>query len=239
MSTQTQPPARLRSSLANAAWVVEERVVWGGADVLRGVPSLLRGIADVVKWPFERAMWAIERAVIWPLEERTAPWDGPLRIAGTPWSRSPRSEPGLPARLGGSRQRRKQKRRRSRRPRCPFRRCRYIRRSPRQRLTSRCAGVLTAGGRQRFEGNRDRHSPCEIHLNSCSSRQLPGGNTGRTAGGTGRDQGRAPVCECFRPLRDRRGKERGWDRFSRHGHACACSLAAAPTTATSSQREGS
>jgi hypothetical protein len=64
MSPQTQPPARLRSSLANAAWAVEERVVWGGADALRGV-------ADVVRWPFERIAWTVERGLIWPLEERT------------------------------------------------------------------------------------------------------------------------------------------------------------------------
>jgi hypothetical protein len=71
--TQTSIP--LRSSLANAAFAVEERVVWGGADVLRGV-------LDVVKWPFERAVWAIERGLVWPLEERTGDWSGPLRGAG-------------------------------------------------------------------------------------------------------------------------------------------------------------
>ena len=43
--------APIRSSLADAALAVEERVVWGGADVLRGV-------GEVVKWPFERAIWA-------------------------------------------------------------------------------------------------------------------------------------------------------------------------------------
>ncbi len=50
-------------------------MVWGGVGVLRGV-------ADVVRWPFERAAWAIERGVIWPLEERTGNWNGPLRAAG-------------------------------------------------------------------------------------------------------------------------------------------------------------
>lgn len=65
----------LRSSLANAAFAVEERVVWGGADVLRG-------LVDVVRWPFERAVWAIERGLVWPLEERTGDWSGPLRAAG-------------------------------------------------------------------------------------------------------------------------------------------------------------
>jgi hypothetical protein len=72
MSSQTHPPARLRSSLANAAWAVEERVVWGAGDAIRSV-------SDAVKWPFERAAWAIERGLIWPLQERLGGWDGPLR----------------------------------------------------------------------------------------------------------------------------------------------------------------
>jgi cobalamin biosynthesis Mg chelatase CobN len=65
----------LRSSIADAAFAVEERVVWGAADALRR-------IADVVKWPFERAIWAIERGVVWPLEKRTGDWDGSIRAAG-------------------------------------------------------------------------------------------------------------------------------------------------------------
>lgn len=67
--------APLRSSLADAAFAVEERVVWGGADVLRRV-------FEVIKWPFERAAWAIERGLIWPVEERTGGWNGPVRAAG-------------------------------------------------------------------------------------------------------------------------------------------------------------
>jgi hypothetical protein len=67
--------APLRSSLADAAFAVEERVVWGGADVLRR-------LFEVVKWPFERIAWAIERALIWPVEERTGDWNGPVRAAG-------------------------------------------------------------------------------------------------------------------------------------------------------------
>jgi hypothetical protein len=67
--------APLRSSLADAAFAVEERVVWGGTDVLRG-------IVDVVKWPFERAIWAIEKGLVWPLEERTGRWNVPLRGIG-------------------------------------------------------------------------------------------------------------------------------------------------------------
>jgi hypothetical protein len=54
---------------------VQERVLWRGSDALRAV-------AEVVKWPFERAAWAIERGLVWPLEERTGDWSGPLRAAG-------------------------------------------------------------------------------------------------------------------------------------------------------------
>jgi hypothetical protein len=67
--------APIRSSLADAAFAVEERVVWGGADVLRG-------IVEVVKWPFERVIWAVERGFVWPLEERTGDWDPQLRVLG-------------------------------------------------------------------------------------------------------------------------------------------------------------
>lgn len=75
ITATTHSTAHLRSSLANAAFAVEERVVWGGVDVLRGV-------ADVIKWPFERAVWAIERGLVWPLEERTGKLNGSLRAAG-------------------------------------------------------------------------------------------------------------------------------------------------------------
>jgi hypothetical protein len=68
-------PAPFRSSIANAAFAVEERVVWGGADVLRR-------IAEAVKWPFERVVWAIERGFVWPLEERTGDWSAPVRVFG-------------------------------------------------------------------------------------------------------------------------------------------------------------
>jgi hypothetical protein len=68
-------PAPIRSSLANAAFAVEERVVWGGADVLRR-------LAEIVKWPFERLAWAIERGLVWPIEERTGGWSSSLRIGG-------------------------------------------------------------------------------------------------------------------------------------------------------------
>lgn len=69
----TSSPAR--TSLADAAFAVEERVVWGSADALRAA-------ADVVRWPFERAAWALERVLIWPLRERTGAWSEQLRLAG-------------------------------------------------------------------------------------------------------------------------------------------------------------
>jgi hypothetical protein len=65
----------VRSSLANVAFAVEERVVWGSADALRAV-------AEVIRWPFERAAWAIERVLIWPLRERAGVLSDPLRRAG-------------------------------------------------------------------------------------------------------------------------------------------------------------
>lgn len=72
MKTHTQPPARLRSSLANMAWAVEERVVWSAGDAARSA-------IDAVKWPFERVAWAIEQKLVWPLQERFD-WDGPVRM---------------------------------------------------------------------------------------------------------------------------------------------------------------
>lgn len=72
MPSQTHPPARLRSSLANVALAVEERVIWGTEDTIRSA-------SDAVKWPFERGAWAIERGLIWPLQERLGGWDAPLR----------------------------------------------------------------------------------------------------------------------------------------------------------------
>lgn len=66
--------APFRSSMADAAFAVEQRLVWKGGD-------LLRGIADAVRWPLERAAWTVERGVVWPLEARTDGWDGSLRAA--------------------------------------------------------------------------------------------------------------------------------------------------------------
>jgi hypothetical protein len=75
MSTHDNPLGGLRSSLADAAFAVEERVLWRGKD---GVNGLL----EAARWPFERVAWALERAVIWPLEERTGDWSGGLRTLG-------------------------------------------------------------------------------------------------------------------------------------------------------------
>lgn len=75
MSRHNNPLGGLRSSLADAAFAVEERVLWRGGD---GMKSVL----DVARWPFERAAWALERAVIWPLEERTGEWSGAMRTLG-------------------------------------------------------------------------------------------------------------------------------------------------------------
>jgi hypothetical protein len=53
---------------------VEDRVVWGAAD-------LLRGLVDVVKWPFEQIAWAVEHWLVWPIQEETALWGRPARAA--------------------------------------------------------------------------------------------------------------------------------------------------------------
>jgi hypothetical protein len=75
MQTKSHSHAGLRTSLADAAFAVEERVVWGVGDALRSA-------ADALRWPFERATWMIERGLIWPLEERTGDWSAALRGFG-------------------------------------------------------------------------------------------------------------------------------------------------------------
>jgi hypothetical protein len=66
---------RVRPTLSRASWAVEDRLVWGGAD-------LLRSVFEIVRWPFERIAWAVERAAIWPLQKRTAGWSDGLRAGG-------------------------------------------------------------------------------------------------------------------------------------------------------------
>jgi hypothetical protein len=75
MSAENPTATRLRSSLASAAWTVEDRLVWGGADAARRA-------FDAAKWPFERLAWAVERHLIWPLQDRTSDWDSTLRAGG-------------------------------------------------------------------------------------------------------------------------------------------------------------
>jgi hypothetical protein len=64
----------LRSSLANVALAVEDRVMVGGGD-------LLRGLADAVSRPFERIAWAVEHWLVWPIQEETALWSRATRAA--------------------------------------------------------------------------------------------------------------------------------------------------------------
>jgi hypothetical protein len=76
------PPAgdrapRLRGAvrpMRRAAWAVEERVIWAGADAARAA-------ADAALWPFQRIAWAIERGLIWPLQDALAGWSQPARGA--------------------------------------------------------------------------------------------------------------------------------------------------------------
>jgi hypothetical protein len=75
MSKHNHALEELRSSVADAAFAVEERLLWRGED---GMKSLL----DAARWPFERAVWALERGVIWPLEERTGDWSDGMRTLG-------------------------------------------------------------------------------------------------------------------------------------------------------------
>ncbi len=63
----------MRSSLADAAWTVEDRVVWGGAD-------RLRDLGDVVRGPLERVAWATEERLVWPIREEAALWGRPARV---------------------------------------------------------------------------------------------------------------------------------------------------------------
>lgn len=75
MSRHHNPLEGLRSSVADAAFAVEERLLWRGGDGLKR-------LADAARWPFERAAWALERAVVWPLEERAGDLSGTLRTLG-------------------------------------------------------------------------------------------------------------------------------------------------------------
>lgn len=67
--------AATTSPVREVAWIIEERVVWPGAD-------LFRSLFDAVKWPFEQLGWHFERRLIWPVQERTADWSPAVRIGG-------------------------------------------------------------------------------------------------------------------------------------------------------------
>lgn len=56
-------PGALRSSLADAAFAVEDRLALGAG-----------GLFDAVKWPFQRIGWAIENHLVWPIQDETADW---------------------------------------------------------------------------------------------------------------------------------------------------------------------
>ncbi|HKG36856.1 MAG TPA: hypothetical protein VKA89_10515 [Solirubrobacterales bacterium] len=57
-----------------AAWAVEEKVVWVGADAARAA-------ADGARYPFERLAWTVERRILWPLQDATAGWSRSARLA--------------------------------------------------------------------------------------------------------------------------------------------------------------
>jgi hypothetical protein len=60
--------------MRRVAWVVEERVVWAGADAARSAATDFR-------WPFERLVWMLQRCLIWPLEDAFASRGRPARRA--------------------------------------------------------------------------------------------------------------------------------------------------------------
>lgn len=66
---------RVRPALSRVSWAVEDRLVWGGAD-------LLKAVFEVVRWPFERIAWTVERRAVWPMQKRTAGWDVGVRSGG-------------------------------------------------------------------------------------------------------------------------------------------------------------
>ncbi len=89
MSDVTQPTARLRASLTNAAFAVEDRVAIGGSELARGARELagragaaMAPAVDAAKWPFERLAWAIQEHLVWPLQDRTDGWSRRTRAVG-------------------------------------------------------------------------------------------------------------------------------------------------------------
>lgn len=56
-----------------AAWAIEERLVWGGADAARAA-------AGEIGWPIERLGWALRRNVVWRVQDWFRAW-GPIARA--------------------------------------------------------------------------------------------------------------------------------------------------------------
>jgi hypothetical protein len=50
-----------------AAWAIEERVVWAGADAARAA------VGDAT-WPLERLIWSVRRHAIWPVRDWFGAW---------------------------------------------------------------------------------------------------------------------------------------------------------------------
>ncbi len=75
--------APLRSTLAHAAWTVEDRVVWGTADFVRSHSGAVRGpfrrLIEAVKGPAQRSAWEVDRRVVWPIQQETSTWSRPAR----------------------------------------------------------------------------------------------------------------------------------------------------------------
>jgi hypothetical protein len=69
------PVATAAGPVREAAWVVEERLVWGVADALRAA-------LDAVRWPLEKLAWTLEQRLVWPLGERLGRRAEPKRAAG-------------------------------------------------------------------------------------------------------------------------------------------------------------
>jgi len=64
--------APLRSTLADAAWAVEDRVALSASDFFHRA-------VEVMRWPLERAAWAVENWLVWPIQEETAGWSKTAR----------------------------------------------------------------------------------------------------------------------------------------------------------------
>jgi hypothetical protein len=80
----------LRSTVAaatepvrEAAFTVEEKVVWPGAERLRRAAGAARGPLARIARPLERIVWPFERFVLWPLQDRATGLGPSMRGHGT------------------------------------------------------------------------------------------------------------------------------------------------------------